>query len=67
VNYQEIYDNYLPVTTIPSLQSVDNYQIYTLISTDFSPTKKHKNFLAVQSFSTTPILCDFVAIAKMYK
>jgi hypothetical protein len=78
-NYQIIEDNYLPLMQIESLRQYDNYQIYDLICVDIKTdrlvrstlvagTPKLKNgFLAVQTFSLSPITCDFIAIALTYK
>lgn len=67
VEYQGITDNNLPLIPIEPLRQYDNYQIYDLVCVDNSLTQLFKSWLAIQSYNVTPILCDFVAIAKTYK
>jgi hypothetical protein len=66
-SYQGIEDNYLPSVPKPSLQQYDNYQIYDVVCIDKSPTQRFKSWLAVQAYSTSPVQCDFIAIANTYR
>jgi hypothetical protein len=60
-------DNYKPVTSKPSLQQYDNYQIYTVICVDKSASQQFLDFLAIQTYSPFTIDCDFMAIAHRFR
>ena len=66
-SYHGISDDRLPLVSKPSLQQYDNYQIYDLVCIDKSSSNEFKNFLAIQAYSTKPILCNFIAIVNTYK
>lgn len=67
MNYHGINDNYLPTVPKLSSQQYDNYQIYDLVCVDKSPSKKFKNFLAIQAYSPYPINSNFIDIVAQYK
>lgn len=77
-SYQGIEDNSLPLIPKPSLQQYENFQIYHLVCVDEvkqtfvnnvvtnTQVKKQQSFLAIQAYSTVPIIADFVEIVNNY-
>lgn len=71
-------DSYKPLTSKPSLQQYDNYQIYDISCVDIETSIVNSNnlnnsnntlvtsFIAVQAYSTTQIKCNFNNIINTY-